>query len=516
MSRCQRSQGLRPTASRSDAFAVGLAAVITLLLAFMPTTEQALAVGTPDCQRQTQTDPPGTNLDDRAIGFFGVFCEDRGNGAATGEAVKTVIDGRSALECRLLGGGFYGGVHCFTNLADQSYGAPLTFGVDFKLPSGTCANTPSPSLVQALEFSMSRYKDGRRWEWALQLENVPSTPGDGAPRWRRWVPASQTWRDTPYSVPQDVCDGGEWHTFAMRGRISAAGGIHFDAFTLDGEIHELGSLPDAAAVPQANEPDRYAAAVQLDANSLAGPYAVGLDRWSLIVPADTTAPTTTIAKHPRKTIVTTRTNVSVAFSFTGTDKAAGGAPAETPPTFQCKTRGGAFKSCRSPFKYKVGTGPHTFKVRAVDAAGNKDATPATFRFNVKTRRARAAFSQRMNTVLACKTRSAAEKAIGLHLQRLGEPCAYRLPPHVAPLKARCPRSWVCQLHEVDDNHNDHTIRLGVGQPVMVVGGTWRYARAYPLADPIRRICRFLKKVPSSEVYVRAKGQPRCPHKTRTE
>lgn len=239
-----------------------------------------------------------------------------------------------------------------------------------------------------------------------------------------------------------------------------------------------------------------------------------MDRGSPVVLPDRTAPTTRLRKHPRRTIVTTRRKVGVAFSFTGADAAAGGAAAGERPTFQCKSRGGAFRSCRSPFRYAVGHGRHTFRVRAVDAAGNEDPTPATFRFTVTRRHTTAVASRHTNIVLACKTRSAAQRAIGLRLQLRGEACAYRFPPHAAPVEARCPRSWVCQLHEVDDNRNEYTVRLGIGQSVSVAEGTWRYARAYPLADPVRHICSFLRKVSRREVYVRAKGQPRCPHRTR--
>lgn len=62
------------------------------------------------------------------------------------------------------------------------------------------------------------------------------------------------------------------------------------------------------------------------------------------------------------------------FSFTGT----GG---EGALSFECKLDGGAFAPCSSPTTYnKLKLGRHTFEVRAVDRAGNKDATPATASF----------------------------------------------------------------------------------------------------------------------------------------
>lgn len=47
-------------------------------------------------------------------------------------------------------------------------------------------------------------------------------------------------------------------------------------------------------------------------------------------------------------------------------------------TFQCSVDGGSFDPCASPFSTAtLSSGPHTFAVRAVDAASNADPTPAT-------------------------------------------------------------------------------------------------------------------------------------------
>ncbi|MFN2612678.1 MAG: hypothetical protein ABR536_04830 [Solirubrobacterales bacterium] len=52
-------------------------------------------------------------------------------------------------------------------------------------------------------------------------------------------------------------------------------------------------------------------------------------------------------------------------------------------SFQCKLDKRAFKPCKSPKKYKhLSAGKHKFKVRAVDAAGNVDATPAKKKFKI--------------------------------------------------------------------------------------------------------------------------------------
>lgn len=51
--------------------------------------------------------------------------------------------------------------------------------------------------------------------------------------------------------------------------------------------------------------------------------------------------------------------------------------------FQCKLDRKPFRLCRSPFTSKrLGLGPHTFKVRARDASGLLDRSPASYRFTV--------------------------------------------------------------------------------------------------------------------------------------
>jgi hypothetical protein len=87
-----------------------------------------------------------------------------------------------------------------------------------------------------------------------------------------------------------------------------------------------------------------------------------------------TAPETTIVKGPKA-----RTHRRTAkFRFVSSEPGS---------TFQCKLDARKFKPCLSPKKYKrLKPGRHVFEVRAIDPAGNRDKTPATWRFRVLPRR----------------------------------------------------------------------------------------------------------------------------------
>jgi len=82
-------------------------------------------------------------------------------------------------------------------------------------------------------------------------------------------------------------------------------------------------------------------------------------------PADTTAPETTISAGPSGS--TTATGAELSFSSS-----------EPGSSFECKLDSGGFAACGSPKTYSgLAVGSHTFSVRATDAAGNTDASPAT-------------------------------------------------------------------------------------------------------------------------------------------
>ena len=88
------------------------------------------------------------------------------------------------------------------------------------------------------------------------------------------------------------------------------------------------------------------------------------------VKVDTTVPDTSITTGP------TGTSAATAATFTFTGEA-------DPVSFECAGDGAPFAACSSPVTVSALTpGSHTFKVRAIDAAGNVDATPASRTWSV--------------------------------------------------------------------------------------------------------------------------------------
>lgn len=81
------------------------------------------------------------------------------------------------------------------------------------------------------------------------------------------------------------------------------------------------------------------------------------------------APATQLKKHPAK--LTKKRKAK--FTFTSN---------EVGSRFECKLDRKSFRACASPYKKKVKVGKHRFQVRAVDAQGKADPTPAVFAWRV--------------------------------------------------------------------------------------------------------------------------------------
>ncbi len=90
---------------------------------------------------------------------------------------------------------------------------------------------------------------------------------------------------------------------------------------------------------------------------------------------DVTPPDTTIDSNPPALA----NSNAASFTFSGTDTESGVA------SFECKLDTGIFAACATPKNYvALSEGSHTFQVKAIDASGNVDPTPASYTWTVDT------------------------------------------------------------------------------------------------------------------------------------
>jgi large repetitive protein len=89
--------------------------------------------------------------------------------------------------------------------------------------------------------------------------------------------------------------------------------------------------------------------------------------WTVV---DTSPPQTTVSSHPG----ISSTDASPTFKFRST---------ESGSRFECRLDAGAWRSCSAPKTYTgLSAGQHVFRVRARDASGNVDRTPASWTWTI--------------------------------------------------------------------------------------------------------------------------------------
>jgi hypothetical protein len=207
---------------------------------------------------------------DHTADDWGVFCEQAPTWALRNVADPS-LDG-IALECALTAGAPHSNVHCYRNLLPEPAAIRFRLDTSFRFtPETTCANAGSPSVVQALELTMNKFFAGRRWEWALQWQNV----GAGAPNWRYWdgnQAAADRWVDL---MPAPCLAADVWHTFSLDGEI-VDDQVHYSAFSLDGVSHAIDLTVDPVDTGP-EQVDLLAVAFQLDGNFESAPYQLFVD-----------------------------------------------------------------------------------------------------------------------------------------------------------------------------------------------------------------------------------------------
>ena len=91
-------------------------------------------------------------------------------------------------------------------------------------------------------------------------------------------------------------------------------------------------------------------------------------------PPDTKPPQTAIIHRPAKLITVRRGPRDVAFRFNSNEPGS---------RFRCRIDGKPYRDCAPPRRYRLGLGRHSFRVFAVDSSGNRDPSPAIFKFRIR-------------------------------------------------------------------------------------------------------------------------------------
>ena len=202
----------------------------------------SLVSGQTTCH-QPPTNPHSSEICnlDRVAADWGVFCEGMPTWRKENVATPS-IDGESLRVSLTDGGSGYSNAHFYREFAPEPNAVAFTLSLSFRFDQTTCNNNQGmPSVVQALEFTMNKWQQALRYEFALQWQNV----GDGAPQWRYWDPhraAPDRW--VPFNPPIIQCLAPEqWHTLTLEGEINN-GRVRYRRFTINQQSHNLNSVAE--------------------------------------------------------------------------------------------------------------------------------------------------------------------------------------------------------------------------------------------------------------------------------
>ncbi|MFN0110050.1 MAG: hypothetical protein ACKVZH_14440 [Blastocatellia bacterium] len=210
-----------------------------------------------------------TDLDHDAADW-GMFC-DRGRPETNHRnVVSPSLDGK-ALKFSLLRGTDNTGnsdAHFYRNLLPDANANVFTLSLSFQfhLPNAPAQN----NVVQAIEFTMNKWYQGKRYEFAMQWRNI----GANAMQWHYWDGSrSGESRWIPLNIV-DPLAADQWHSLSLEGD-TISGLIHYRRFQIDGRSYEMNLC---VAPLTDNDVDKLAVAVQLDGNSTTDAYDVFVDR----------------------------------------------------------------------------------------------------------------------------------------------------------------------------------------------------------------------------------------------
>jgi parallel beta-helix repeat protein len=320
----------------------------------------------------------------------------------TGSTFRCSLDGAAYAVCSTpqAYASLADGAHSFRVRAVDAAGnvdsTPATYSwtVDTRAPETTISASPAQSTAST-SASFSFVSDDSRATFRCSLDGAafaactsPTTYSGLAPRSHTFevravdaagnvdaTPASYTWTVLDTIAPETTITGQPVATttnttagFSFTGSDDVTGPASLTyACSLDGAAFIACTSPTSYSNLTVGSHTFQVRATDAGGNVDATPAAY---TWQVQVEADTTVPETTITAEPPAT--TTQTSASFSFSSS-----------EAPSTFECSIDSAAFAACTSPKSYSgLASGTHTFRVRATDASGNVDATPASFSWNI--------------------------------------------------------------------------------------------------------------------------------------
>ncbi|HEV8688332.1 MAG TPA: Ig-like domain-containing protein [Gaiellaceae bacterium] len=309
----------------------------------------------------------------------------------------------STFQCALDGAAFSACTSpvSFTTLADGSHTfqvkatdatgntdatpASFTWTVDRVAPNTTITSTPAnPSNSSSASFAFTSSETGSTF--ACTLDGAPFSACTSPKSYTALADGSHTFQvratdaagntdATPASFTWTIATTAPETTITSTPPNPSNSSSASFAFTSTAAGATFACSLDAAAFAACTSPKTYTALadgshtfqVRATAGASTDPTPASFT-WTI----DTIAPNTTITSTPPNPSASS----SASFAFTST---------ETGSTFTCSLDGAAFSACTSPQSYTaLADGSHTFQVRARDAAGNVDATPASFTWTVQT------------------------------------------------------------------------------------------------------------------------------------
>lgn len=317
-------------------------------------------------------EPGGAGADTAGGGAAQAGAPSAGGGPSTGGAAGASEPGGSGGAAGALppAGGDGGAAG---SVAPQGGAPGLDTTIDSGPPLYTRATTATFDFSASVEeASFDCRLDGEPWaecEPELELEGLAEGAHVLEVRARQGDEVDATPADWPWTVDLTAPDttivdapaalGGAAASFTFSGSESP---VTFRC-SLDGG--DFAPCPAEATFEGLAEGTHELEVVAVDAAGNEDPTPAA-HAWTV----DAEAPDTTITSAPTETVG----GGEVLIAFTGSEAAV---------TFECRLDGGAWEACSSPWvEAGLPDGDHTLAVRAVDAAGNADPTPAAAGFTV--------------------------------------------------------------------------------------------------------------------------------------